>query len=372
MIDTILFDVDGVILSEERYFDASALTVWEMMQSHHYLGLNAEVFTPTPSENQIRSVRKRIFDDDKVLHTIKERGINANWDMVYLTFSCQLIHLLESIALTDNKSVQKWLSHDLDRNTLQEIGRMASSLQVPTNYSVLSDDFESSPAHKQEMLIYLNHIAEKKTGIKTEIFSRNSTLWDVCQHAFQEWYLGSDRSESPCVQDHKKGFLSDEIPILKPEKMAKLFASLKKKGYTLGIGTGRPEIETVEPLQALGLLQYFERDRIVTAKDVLLAERRFPDKAPLSKPQPFTYIYGKLGKKSHIPEDVLAIEDPLNEGTHVLIVGDSPADYYASKSMGAQFAAVLTGLSGQDARPLFEKLGAKNILNDVTEVENII
>lgn len=31
MIKTILFDVDGVMLSEERYFDASALTVWEFL-----------------------------------------------------------------------------------------------------------------------------------------------------------------------------------------------------------------------------------------------------------------------------------------------------------------------------------------------------
>lgn len=371
MIDTILFDVDGVILSEERYFDASSLTVWELIHSPHYLGLNTETFTPQPDEETIRSVRKQIFDEDKVLHTIKERGINANWDMVYLTFSCQLIHFFQMIAETDKPLVQKWLIHDIDRDVLKQIGKQASALRVTPDHSILSDDFESSPAHKQEMLVYLNNIAEKKTGIRTSVFSRNSTLWDVCQRAFQEWYLGSARGEEPAIQNGKKGFLNDEIPIHEPERMAKLFTDLRDRGFTLGIGTGRPEIETIEPLHALGLLQYFERNRIVTAKDVLLAERRFPERAPLSKPHPFTYIYGKLGK-NHKPEEVLAIQPPIDEARNVLVVGDSPADYYASRSMGAHFAAVLTGLSGKEARSHFEKLGAENILNDVTEVKSIL
>ena len=38
----VIFDVDGVLLSEERYFDVSALTVWEILYSKDYMGLPLE------------------------------------------------------------------------------------------------------------------------------------------------------------------------------------------------------------------------------------------------------------------------------------------------------------------------------------------
>ena len=38
----VIFDVDGVLLSEERYFDVSALTVWELLYSKDYMGLPLE------------------------------------------------------------------------------------------------------------------------------------------------------------------------------------------------------------------------------------------------------------------------------------------------------------------------------------------
>ncbi|HEX7064806.1 MAG TPA: HAD family hydrolase [Bacillales bacterium] len=371
MVDMILFDVDGVILSEERYFDASALTVWELIHSPNYLGLNTGEFTPAPKEPTIRRVRREVFDNDHVLHMIKNRGINANWDMVYLTFSCQLIGFLETLAETDPQSVRSFLSQNIDRQTLQQIGRKAAVLESKPDYTAFVPSFEQTHVQKQEMLTYLNTIAEEKTGIPTSIFSRNSTLWDVCQQAFQEWYLGNDKLDEPAIQTGKKGFLTDEIPIVKPERMKHLFQSLKDRGLTLGLGTGRPEIETVEPLAALGILDFFERNRIATAKDVLVAERQYPEKAPLSKPQPFTFVYGRLGKE-HSAQEVIETRLPFDDGDKLLVVGDSPADFYAARSIGARFAAVLTGLSGQKARSQFEELGADYILNDVTEVPSVL
>ncbi|HET7577896.1 MAG TPA: HAD family hydrolase [Bacillales bacterium] len=371
MVEMILFDVDGVILSEERYFDASALTVWELIHSPNYLGLNPEAFTPTPEESTIRSVRKEVFADDKVLHTIKTRGINANWDMVYLTFSCQLIGFLQKLVETDRGAVQDFLNHEINQEALQAIGKKIKPLNTAPDYSGIVKDFENTTAEKQKLLTYLNTIAEEKTGIPTSIFTRNSVLWDVCQRAFQEWYLGNEKLDEPAVQSGKRGFLADEIPIVEPEKLKQLFQNLKDRGLTLGLGTGRPEIETIEPLKALGVIDYFDRNRIVTAKDVLVAERKYPEQAPLSKPQPFTFVYGRLGK-DHSAQEVIDTPLPLSNTQNLLIVGDSPADFYAAKSVGATFAAVLTGLSGQEARTHFEELGADYILNDVTEVSQII
>ncbi|HET7615880.1 MAG TPA: HAD hydrolase-like protein [Bacillales bacterium] len=367
----ILFDVDGVILSEERYFDASSLTVWELINSPNYLGLDAGAFTPSPDEKTIRGVRKDVFDDDRVLHIVKNRGINANWDMVYLTFSVQLISFLGKLSESDKPAVHAFLSKDIDRPALISIGKKFSTAEIKPDYSQFAADFEQTNVKKQKMLTHLNTIAEEKTGVATKIFSRNSTLWDVCQRAFQEWYLGNDKLDDPPVQTGKRGFLTDEIPIVEPERLKHLFQSLNNQDITLGLGTGRPEIETLEPLRALGILSYFDTNRIVTAKDVLIAERQYPEHAPLSKPQPFTYVYGCLGRE-HSNQDVIDEPLPLNNGDELLIVGDSPADFYAARSAGARVAIVLTGLEGQNARAHFEELGADYILNDITEVAGIV
>ena len=57
MIKTVLFDVDGVLLSEERYFDASALTVWEILYSDNYLGLDSERYKTEFNDEEIETIR---------------------------------------------------------------------------------------------------------------------------------------------------------------------------------------------------------------------------------------------------------------------------------------------------------------------------
>jgi phosphoglycolate phosphatase-like HAD superfamily hydrolase len=374
MTKMILFDVDGVLLSEERYFDASALTVSELIHSKTYLGLDASTFTPSPPEETIRRVRKQVFADDQALNLIKKRGINANWDMVYITFSYQLICFLEQLQKYEPGFVENFLANDIDHKALKALNKKMSAENIKTNYSSFTESYEKSDVTKQALINYLNKIAEEKTGVKTTAFSRSSPLWDVCQEAFQEWYLGDEKVElsigKPPLQTGKKGFLNDEIPIVEPKQMKHLFQELKEKGVTLGIGTGRPEIETIEPLRSLGVLEWFDQNRIVTASDVLKVERQYPEHAPLAKPQPFSYVYGRIGKNRPEKE---AIDHPLpiKNANELLVVGDSVADFLAAKSIGCQFAAVLTGLSGQKARSQFEELEADYILNDVTEVADI-
>lgn len=81
---TVIFDVDGVLLSEKRYFDVSGLTLWEWYNSPLYLGLGEERFTSAPSEERIIALRRYYWADDMLLRKFKSHGINSNWDMVYL------------------------------------------------------------------------------------------------------------------------------------------------------------------------------------------------------------------------------------------------------------------------------------------------
>ncbi|RXT13859.1 HAD family hydrolase [Ammoniphilus sp. CFH 90114] len=375
MIKMMLFDVDGVLLSEERYFDASALTVWELLFSPHYLGLSGEEFNPAPSEEDIRRLRSMIFADDQVLDFMKNRGINANWDMVYLSFAHQLIRLMEILVDDRRTDIEQWFSQEITRESLQRLASWLKVKDFEVDYGSFIEDVKSSRAEKQELLLYMNDLTEQKLGVKTEVFGRNSQLWELCQETFQEWYLGDDLVPEdigrPTFQPGKKGFLQDEIPIVDPKEMAQVFATLREKGIILGIGTGRPSIETLVPLKAMGLLDYFDPNRIITATDVLQAENEHPSAAPLAKPQPFCYIKGWLGRNVE-NQACLDFALPLMDGNQLLIVGDSVADHMAAKSMGCRFAATLTGLTGVQARPKFEELEADYILNDMREVTSIV
>jgi len=370
----ILFDVDGVLLSEERYFDASALTVWELVSSPLYLGKDMEpFFRPNPDETIIRRMRREVFDNDNVLNFIKKRGINANWDMVYLAFSYQLIRFLEAALPRYRSQVADMLSRPLTADTLDVFRTWDVDFQP--RWAEFVSDFARGTAEKQALLLDLNRIAQERLGLACDVFSRHSPLWDLCQETFQEWYLGEEKyrqstGQSP-RQTGKRGFLHDEIPIVPPEEMRRFFARLREMGIELGIGTGRPTVETMEPLAALGILDYFSQDRIITASDVLETERRFPERAPLAKPQPYTYVKSLLGKNTP-DEDVFAVPLPLETGADVLIVGDSVADLMAARSMGCRFCATLTGLSGAAARASFEKLGADYIVDDVLQVVNLL
>ncbi|QRG69867.1 HAD family hydrolase [Brevibacillus choshinensis] len=377
MIKTILFDVDGVMLSEERYFDASALTVWEMLYSPQYLGLKADSFTPAPVESDIRRVREEVFAKDEALNLIKARGINSNWDMVFLAFSYQLIRLAEALEPQLGSEVTSLLSGQIGREELAKLREWGAShaADFTVDYASFTPDFAKGTAQKAEMLLYLNQVAKERCRVDTEMFSRNSDLWQLCQETFQEWYLGDERVAASIgretMQTGKKGFLTDEIPIVPPAEMIDLFRTLKEKGYTLGIGTGRPTIETHVPLTEMNVLEWFDPNRVVTASHVLEAEEEYPDFAPMSKPHPFSYVKGLLGLSAPNSE-VFSFSLPIANGEEVLIVGDSPADFLAARSIGCKFAATLTGLSGQEARAKFEEVKADYILDDVRDILSIL
>ncbi|RKD25669.1 phosphatase [Ammoniphilus oxalaticus] len=376
MVSMILFDVDGVLLSEERYFDATALTLWEMLFSPTYLGLPGEPFETQPSEDTIRAIRKKVFVDDQILDLMKNRGINSNWDMVYLSFAHQLLCILEQLLPAHREEVTDIIQREITYDSLRRIAGLLKDQRVEIEYERFLTDFGQSAVEKQDLLLYLNDLVLSKLQVETHLFGATSSLWQLCQETFQEWYLGDelvvDNIGRAPTQQGKRGFLSDEIPIVAPQEMAATLSALQEKGITLGIGTGRPTVETMIPLQEMGLLDYFEADRIVTASHVLNAERERPEYAPLSKPQPFCYIKGWLGMQATTQQ---CMETPLpiiDVAETLLIVGDSVADLMAAQRIGCRFAAVLTGLSGQAARAQFEELGADYILDDMRQVVEIV
>src|SRR6516225_8264872 len=99
MNDLIIFDLDGVITSEEAYWDAAGLTLYELCYSPRYWGLSRSAsstdrqFLAPKTAQESRSISRSIFPESDIL-ALKGRSINSNWDTCYVTVCLHLIALL--------------------------------------------------------------------------------------------------------------------------------------------------------------------------------------------------------------------------------------------------------------------------------------
>lgn len=368
MFTSILFDIDGVMLSEERYFDASALTIHELVASKRFLGLDtiSPAMTPTPTDAQIRHVREQVFAKDNVIESLKNVGVNANWDMVYFVFVAELAALMGTMSSsqTTRNFICESVRDGWSVSALQSIGRVVRSSGVEWTVAWKGYDQLYRGAKSRDELN-----ARANGALDAFCPSGNHhALWDIGQDLFQEWYLGDGYTERATG---KTGFLGNEYPIVDPAAFSMLLTDLRNRGLQLGVATGRPRIETQVPLELFGWWQFFDHPFVTTATDVVDAERVIPSARPLSKPHPFSYLRSLTGE--HDVETLLAIALP-REGIRrdVLVVGDSIADGLAAQRLGASFAAVLTGLEGEAARSKFERLGADYILTNALEVRDLL
>ncbi|MCQ2009336.1 MAG: HAD hydrolase-like protein [Sporolactobacillus sp.] len=376
MIQTVLFDVDGVFLSEERYFDASALTVRELLYSENYLGLgNGKPFQTEYRDGEIAEIRSDIFLNDDVLNFLKSRGMNANWDMIYITISEQLIHLTTQLPEDVKTQAAELLKKPIDQTTLNTFRSLFKNYQIKPDFKRFMDDYKDTKAVKQELIVYLNEIALKRLGIETSAFQPKSAFWHIGEHASQEWYIGDENvlaaTGLPSVQTGKKGFMNEEVTLADPEYIRGMFHAFHDYGVRVGIATGRPRLETFKPFTYLNWIGELDPNHIVTADDVLAAEKKY-DAAPLAKPHPFTYLASFHGKDSDLKRWSARRPEQLPDGEQTLIVGDSLADLLCAKQLGCRFAGVLTGLSGQKARSELEEHGADFILDSIADVKDLV
>ncbi len=76
----------------------------------------------------------------------------------------------------------------------------------------------------------------------------------------------------PRLRKGKPGCILFEQPLLSLEKMRPALEQLREQGYILGVATGRPGVEGIEPLKNYGLYHYFDETRIVTHAQAAQAE----------------------------------------------------------------------------------------------------
>lgn len=372
---SILFDVDGVFLSEERCFDVSAITVEELLTSEGiFLGCGTYIdFENDLNDKKIQEIRERVFQHDKILNQLKSLGLNSNWDMLFIVFS---IHLIDLAKQLDQSHRCEFLnSSTFNEKTLFEMNKHLLHKEI--DYEKPLEVIDSFRNGKDAIYEDLESYAKDQLEIDdTELFKLKSNLWQLSKDTYQEWYLGKDLfnkvEEGTALLDFKKGFIYEEV-ILKPqEEIQLLLQHLKEAGYHLAIATGRPRTETIIPFESLGLKSYFDDEHIVTASEVLDAESDYPEYQPLGKPNPFSYIATLNGNDRNRYKEYATHQENIVNKDEVYIVGDSLADLLSAKKIGATFIGTLTCLKGDKAQPELEEYGADYIVEDVTKIRNIL
>jgi len=328
--DTVLLDMDGVITSEEVYWNAATLTVRELLFSDRYFG--TEPCDPQALTENLLSLRKEQFCDDAVIRHLKNKGVNNNWDLSWVVVGGAL-----SQNTRDFEAIFQWI-HTL-------------------------------PAVKDGLYTTVSRCLEA-AGYEANEAAHHGGIWKKIQLSFQEWFLGSElfpkHWNSPMLQPGKPGLTFSEEPIVDKPKLQLL---LKELGSTkrLGIGTGRPFVEAESPLRAWNVFDCFTKNAIITYNDILAAQDAINNSVSLAKPHPYMFLRGVFGTKHTDTELFNGLYDTV-PCSKTLVIGDAGCDLFSAKSAGCDFAAVLTGIEGKGARGYFEENGADYIIDNFLEL----
>lgn len=330
--DTIIFDMDGVVTSEENYWNCAALAVYEIFNSSDYWGKNKININKIMDEYV--DMRKYLFKNDTLIELLKNKGVNSNWDLAYIIICIALI---------------------LRTPYPDEIYAYAESLNG--NIMDIYDKLAKTTA--------------ESIGEPVSYCERNGYIWQMATMCFQEWFLGDNIYFSTYREFPKKvgkpGLVHNEEPLVAVEKLQTLFSALYKANKRVCIGTGRPSGEILPPLEKWGIKKYMAEDGLITYDYVVRAEEKLNNNSVhLTKPHPYMFLKAMLGEKFD-DLDIINKKYPIDKLSRTLVVGDAGADIFAAKEMGADFCAVLTGLQGQKARAFFEENNAEYILNSIED-----
>ncbi len=323
-LQLLIFDLDGVVTSEQKYWNTARLTVWELISRSPYLGLAAYFGTDLATPAQVLAAADRIIDTEFITE-LKNRAVNSNWDLTFFVFSLHLLGIVQqtSIPAVSELPIAAQLAA-IGRAVATEKVDRTRSQQLIQQFWLATTELKGTAVQE-----YVATFAAQILGQQLDIF--NSDLWSLCYHNFQDWY------------EAKKGYqLPDDETVLDVDQMRQTLELLASQ-YTLGIATGRPRQETIAPLTSLSLLQYFAADRVVTYDDVLAAEASLSAPLKLGKPHPFIVlqaIYPHL-----TPTEILAKIG--EQHPQVAYIGDAASDVVAAQAAGCLSIGVLTGF-GQD------------------------
>jgi phosphoglycolate phosphatase-like HAD superfamily hydrolase len=372
----IVLDLDGVITSEEAYWDTAGLVLHELLYSPRYWNIAHRVapYQPPSSAEESHRLASQVFPSEALIY-LKSRSINSNWDTCYCAVVLHLIELLAALPLPERAALfplqperEEWIAtfrHRLASLNGEEIIR--SDIYRPFKAPIFAG--YTGPGFIER----LNAYATEMLGYPVEgVFGRYSPSWYFCQDRFQEWYLGDELYARTygraSAQPGKAGCYRFERPLLPKEQIEATLARLHAEGYTLGVATGRPGQEGILPLQHYNWLPYFDERRITTHAQIACAEaelRAKGDSTSLVKPHPYQFMLAAN------PDYQLALGNAPKAGSFI-VVGDTPSDVVGARAAGALTVAVLTGARTPEALRMLEESKPDFIIEDVTKLPALL
>ncbi len=200
MNNLIVFDLDGVITSEEAYWDAAGLTLHELLYSPRYwdvdgnplgVGEQDKQYRPAETAEESRCISRAVLPEAEIL-ALKARAINSNWDVCYAAVCLRLINLLA--LLPDISTLLPLRPWDAGWRAAfrRQISGTSSGHLNPAGYPTrLNTHLFDTPIFKGyvglELINRLDVYASEVLGHPVkDVFSRYSPLWALCQDIFQE------------------------------------------------------------------------------------------------------------------------------------------------------------------------------------------
>lgn len=359
-INILIFDLDGVITSEKKYWNTARMTVWEIITNEKYLGLKNYFSQQEYEANQILKIGEEIIASEYI-YNLKSRAVNSNWDLTFFVVCLHLVSLLAKLNQIRTDWANKLSREDITiEEKLQELGKLLKEQEYNSSISVdrISQFWQETRELKGNAVVeYISIFSQKILG--RDFLSREAKrdLWQLCYQNFQDWYEG------------KKGYnLPDDETVLEVEKIEETLRIIKDSGkYKLAIATGRPRNEVIQPLTALGLLQYFEPTRIVTYDEVLKAETILSKSGNIKLGKPHPFIVLKAIHPEEADEILLKQEFQNQERKYAAYIGDAASDIVAAKQAGCISIGVLTGFGG-DKQKILTDAGCDVLLNSIIEL----
>ena len=283
MKNLIVFDLDGVITSEETYWDSAGLTLHEQLFSPRYWHMGDDLsYQPAQNAAESRAFSRGVFPEWLIL-SFKARALNSNWDTCYAAVCLHLIALLAELPQrAELQPLQPW-----DASWLAQLRTQIQAANPAWNIQLLQQSWRAEhpfdlPVFEQEtglaLFERLDAYASSVTGLAVQgVFSRHQPFWRFCQNIFQEWLLGDalytrTHGHAP-AQSGKPGCLFFEEPLLPAEQLRATLATLQERGDTLGIASGRVRQEAAKPLEKADLLRFFDESHMATYDVVLWGEK---------------------------------------------------------------------------------------------------
>jgi len=352
-IDTIVFDMDGVITTEEKYWACARLTIWELVT--HTLGLHS-AFPDAVHDPAARLV----VASDELIYVLKDRAVNSNWD---ITFVLACIYMAALPRETGSHSTSLTVS---DTNDL--LSHVRQSLRAPAPWPNALEAFLADQASVGGKALVQAAGERLKQAIganglhlgANDLLAVDGPLWWYLHARFQRFYSGEAIREfdAPPLLD------GTVIPAADIEATLRM---LKAAGYALGTATGRPLDELNDALGTLNLLSYFDPNRFGTLDVVRQTEAQLgvPN---LAKPHPLSLL--RAIHPDCTARELLDNSFQRQSRPNVIMVGDSTSDVIMAHAAGCRCVGVLTGVRGEMAQKaraaLLEQAGVVTLLPDIT------